>query len=248
MVKEFVSKLPLAKRAYGRLYCLHYLRAKYTDGGTERSYSQFGEDVIAQKYLGSVNFFIDIGASGGQLGSNTFYFAIRGAGGICFEPRKEAFRRLQLLYLLNRRVECVNCGISDHNMEANIVEWGDYSYICGTEDPCHSAVKRTRGRAEQKVGRIRLMTFREATGGMRLPTVVDLLSIDVEGHELNVLRSIPFGLHHFRLVIVETHLLDGNGEYVWKHRDIDAMFELLRRNGYEPLERTKANTLFSPKK
>lgn len=199
---------------------------------------------MAQKHVGSVRFFVDIGAGDGISGSNTFYFAIRGASGVCFEPIKESYAKLRRLYWFNRKVICRNCGISDEAREAEIVDLQDCSYIPETEDQAHTRLLPLEQPARQ-IRQIRLLPFREAMRGITLPSVIDLLNIDVEGHELNVLRSIPFDRYTFRLIILETHLLNDTGELVWKHRDFDQMDELLADHGYRAICRTRANTFYS---
>lgn len=40
----------------------------------------------------------------------------------------------------------------------------------------------------------------------KVPNIIDVMSIDVEGHELNVLRGLDFTLHMPKLVIIEHNL------------------------------------------
>ena len=242
-MKDLIKKLPLAERIYGRLYFLHYLRQRSNLSGTT-SYANSEEDLMARDYLGSVRYFVDIGAAAGKVGSNTFYFAVRGARGVCFEPLRESYLKLRCLYFFNRRIVCRNCGISDKAGDAEIAHVGDWSYILETEDHAHTLL-HPRGREHKTVTRVRLLTFDEATRGVDLPKVIDLLSIDVEGHELNVLRSVPFERFDFRLIILETHLRGDNGECVWTHRDIDQIGTLLAQYGYRPVGQTTANTFYS---
>jgi len=242
-----VKKLPLASSIYGRLRCLHYLREKGRGTGSSRSYSYpgHGDDLLAHKLLGSVQFFVDIGAGDGTTGSNTFYFALRGARGVCFEPLSASYASLRRLYLFNRKIVCRNCGISDRTRDAEIVSQRDRSYIPETEDQAHTRLFPVEASSGGALTRIRLQTFSDATRGIALPEVIDLLDIDVEGHELSVLRSIPFDRYDFRLIILETHLLDEHGGYLWKHRDLDEMNRLLAERGYREVGRTPANTFYS---
>jgi FkbM family methyltransferase len=247
VINKFLERLPPARRAYERLYFLRYLREKErAPANPGKTFSTHGDDLVVQKHLGSVKFFIDIGAGNGIAGSNTFYFALRGASGVCFEPLQQSYAQLRCLYFLNRSVVCRNCGISDKSRQADIVQLQDCSYLPETEDQGHThllSTKELRGR--ELFGRVKLLTFDEAIRGITLPNVVDLLDIDVEGHELNVLRSIPFDRYGFRLIVVETHLLDNSGRFVWKHRDLDDMNKLLAEHGYFPVDMTESNTFYT---
>jgi FkbM family methyltransferase len=237
----------LVESAYERLYFVQYFREKgRARANPGNTFSTHGDEWVIQKHVGSVKSFIDIGAGNGIAGSNTLYFALRGASGICFEPLKESYDKLRCLYLLNRRVVCRNCGISDKSGEASIVQLQDCSYLSETEDEAHTRllpIERLRG--SELLGRVKLLTFDEATKGITLPNIIDLLDIDVEGHELNVLRSVPFDRYGFGIIMLETHLMDETGQYIWKHRDLDEMNKLLADHGYHPVDMTRANTFYA---
>ena len=68
--------------------------------------------------------------------------------------------------------------------------------------------------------------------------VIDALSIDVEGHELAVLRSLDFDRYQPRVVIIESHL-----------RSLEELmaseeFKLLAGNGYTMFNWTGPSVLF----
>jgi FkbM family methyltransferase len=184
-LRTTIRRWPVARYLYARSFAFRYWTAPRSD----HSFAQAGEDLIVAQLLRRVDSFIDIGAHDGLSGSNTFYFALRGARGICFEPVHWTFQKLQSLYFLNRRVQCRNVGISDQSGEVEIVGADFLSYIPATMDEAHL---RAHQPLEAKVEKIKLLTFSEAIAGLSVPQTIDLLSIDVEGHELNVLRSIPF--------------------------------------------------------
>ena len=57
------------------------------------------------------------------------------------------------------------------------------------------------------------------------PTRFDFLSIDVEGHELEVLRGFDIARWQPRLILLEDHVAD-----LWKHRYLhDAGYRIVRR-------------------
>ena len=68
--------------------------------------------------------------------------------------------------------------------------------------------------------------------------------VDVEGHELAVLESIPFDSYDFRCLIVETHLLADDGSMQWRHRDLDRIEALLASHGFAVAATTTANTIY----
>ena len=88
------------------------------------------------------------------------------------------------------------------------------------------------------------MRFEDAIQGLHLPAQCDLLSIDVEGHELNVLKAIDFQRYTFRAVVIETHLINSDGSYKWRHRDLEKIEGLLSKYDYQVVHRTWVNTIY----
>lgn len=244
---KFVHKLrrwPPLRHAYFNLFTARYLRQMISPRLT---FSEAGEDQKIAELLTSVNFFIDIGAYDGITGSNTFLFALRGARGLCFEPVRETFTKLNALYRFNPRVTCRHCAISDRAGAVMIKSWGGLSCIGETEDKSHSAQFAAVSHFIRPES-IDRMTFAEAAAGLSIPNPVDLLSVDVEGHELNVLRSLPLQRLRFRLIVLETHLRDqSTNELLWQHRDLDEMNSLLQAHGYCPIWNNWANTFYAPR-
>jgi len=224
------------------LYLARYFKAKYLD--TKKSYAHDGEDEKILELLGKVNTFIDIGANDGLSSSNTLFFALRGATGVCLEPVNNIFQRLQMLYRFNNRVTCLNYGISDNDTETEIVTSGLLSYLPDTQDLEHRELVGQHFDHSLKKETIRLITFDSLARIVELPQVIDLLDIDVEGHELQVLRSIDFNSYSFRLIILETHTFNEHGEVVWTHRDLSEMEAILGRHGYKCVFKSSANTFY----
>jgi FkbM family methyltransferase len=238
-----LRRYPPLRKAYFGLFTARYLQARLA---ARASYSQDGEDTKIREMLHDVRFFIDIGAYDGITDSNTFLFAVGGAGGICFEPVPETFIKLSALYRLRPGITCRCCGISDATSEATIAPMQGLSFLPGTEDPAHSAHHPVLLEAKERAV-VQLKTFDEATNGIFIPDTVDLLNIDVEGHELKVLQSIPFARLRFRMIVVETHLRDRvTNALLWRHRDLDTINALLQGHGYRPVSETFVNTLYAP--
>ena len=232
-------------RLYRSSFFLRYIKESLAIPFRRRSFAEYGEDLIVESLLGkAVEFFIDVGANDGFHCSNTFYFALRGAGGVCFEPIPEVYSSLRSLHALNHKVKCLRCGLSDENKNARMVSLEGLSYLAETQDLSHKLLHQAEHPIAPEVREICLFRFQDAIAGLDVPRIVDLLTVDVEGHELKVLQSIPFDLYQFRVIIVETHQLDADSQYLWQHRDYEEIFGLLESRGYRPAQRTAANTIF----
>jgi len=238
--KEFLKKTP----AYSQMFWLFYVAEKLSRPFRQKGFAEFREDFQVQELLGGVKTFVDIGANDGYHSSNSFYWALRGARGACFEPVAATFLRLKRLYLFNSRVACRNVGISDRTGESVMVSLRDQSYIPETQDPNHREMHKAIHSQAKETCRVELQRFEDAVQGIALPHEIDLLTIDVEGHELSVLRSIPFDTYSFRAIIVETHAHNLDGGCVWTHRDLQAIYDLLSAQNYSPVRTTRGNTIF----
>jgi FkbM family methyltransferase len=228
----------LVRQLYFRTWLIRYFAAKFSK---RKSFSQADEDLKVEELIGQVNWFVDIGAHDGISGSNTLYFALLGARGLCFEPVRETYTKLHWFYALNPHVRTMRCGISDHNREATMMAADFLSCVPETEDAAHTAISVVHESMEE---RVKLLRFEDAIQGLNLPTQCDLLSIDVEGHELNVLRSIDFAQHTFRAVVIESHIIDAQGNWKWRHRDLEEIESLLSEYNYRIVHRTCINTIY----
>lgn len=237
-LRETLRKSHLIRQLYFRTWLIRYFAAQLS---MRRSFSQAEEDFKIEKLIDQVRWFVDIGAHDGISGSNTLYFALRGARGICFEPVRDTYTKLHWLHALNPRVHTVRCGISDQNREATIIVADFLSRLPDTEDAMHTAVSTIHEAATETVT---LLRFEDAIQGLDLPAQCDLLSIDVEGHELNVLKSIDFQRYTFRAVVIETHLINSDGSYKWRHRDLEKIEGLLSQYDYQVVHRTWVNTIY----
>jgi hypothetical protein len=77
-------------------------------------------------------------------------------------------------------------------------------------------------------------TLDEILAEARAPQPIDLLSVDVEGHELDVLRGFDFARWRPRLILLEDHVTN-----IAKHL-------FLRRHGYALMRRTGLNGWYVP--
>jgi FkbM family methyltransferase len=160
------------------------------------SYSQFGEDLwLADHFADQVSgFFVDVGAYDPFNASNTLLLYRKGWRGINLEPEPEALRRFERF-----RGRDVNLGIaiSSHDGDAAFVRAGSFS---GLDDPdrfCPDA------RSDRIV--VRTRRLQDVLDEYRPVGDIDLLDVDVEGHDLVVLHSNDWERFRPRIVLVEHH-------------------------------------------
>lgn len=168
--------------------------------------SQAGQDQWVIETLGpGPGYFVDVGAHDGVVHSNTWTLEVEfGWRGLCIEPNANVYELLQI----NRACSTIDYAASD------VIR--DDGYLNGDRlDTVGQPVKlRTLDWF--------LTTFGEGSGG-----VVDYLSVDAEGHDLDVLRGHDFDRWHVRLITVEHNLYcDGPARK-------NAIYDHLTANGFE---------------
>lgn len=223
------------------VWSARYLRHRFRP---KCSYAADREDEAAWLLLGGVRRFIDVGANDGVTCSNTTLFALRGAAGLCFEPDPHNFGRLSGFYRFRRGVECIPEGISNREARLPMRCDGLLSMIPGNEDAGLDALLSS---ARSNITHLVTIDVRSLAHWLaRRPTFAssDLLSIDVEGHELAVLSGIDWKAtpKPARCVIVETHASGASG--AWRHRDFDAIAQLLAEQRYRETAKSSNNTFW----
>jgi len=165
--------------------------------------SQYEEDVILMQRFGDKpnGFVVDVGASDGMTGSNTFYLTWDGWGGVLIEPEKTQFELLQRLYADRPDVVCLNEAIGIASKVVPFYVNGPYSTLsfawqqaCIKEyDICYQEVIET----------VRLRRLGVLLRVAKAPKHIDFLSVDCEGWDLEVLQSMDWEHFDVDLICVE---------------------------------------------
>lgn len=193
--------------------------------GSAIFFSQFGEDqwIVNNLKLPKKGFFIDVGAADGITFSNSYYFEKHGWEGICFEPNPENY------FLANKfRKNVQEIAISKNNGKAyfEIDPFSpDLSSLANKKDSNNSnfIVVKTQS-LDQVISKNKI-------------NKIDLLSIDVEGSELDVLDSFNILKKPPQIIIVE-FLTKGN------KLQKNALINYFKKLPYSLVHQTKSNFIF----
>lgn len=210
------------KLSYAKYYAGILFR-NWTD--KKESYAQHGEDLLVEQLLGRIKSFIDIGANDGVLFSNTFKFAKKGARGLCVEPSHKSFRKLKLNHLFHRKVRCIHSAASSQS-----------GYLYLKEDGYESTLSQVHSDASLDSAKVRAFTLDELIRKHSSFNKVDLLSIDVEGHEESVLRGTQKPMQA-KIIILESD-----------KSDLESLRRLPALKEHRPVFTNGVNLIFSWKK
>jgi FkbM family methyltransferase len=197
------------------------------------SYAQTGEDRLIESLLPSpAGFYVDVGSNHPVRYSNTFALYRRGWRGIVVDGNEALIRR-------HRRTRPRDVGVhavvSDVAAPAVFTEFENG--LVSSLDPTHVEDWSTR----QAVARRRTVTTQRLSDILAAndaPRRFDLLSVDVEGHDFQVLASLDFERFRPRLVVVEIH--DLSLAALGAHRIVAYLTE----RGYDLVSYAKPNGYF----
>ncbi|XP_066939335.1 protein Star-like isoform X2 [Macrobrachium rosenbergii] len=176
----------------------------------EVHYSQYNQSEFANKILNGMEdgFYIEVGASEGELFSNSLFFERRlGWRGLLIEPLKEIY---DLLEKKNRKAYTINTALST-TPHASYVTFQPTPGF-GTHSHLSNSGIIVKG--------IPLYSILRALD----VKVVDFMSLDIEAFEVKVLKTIPWDKVTFRLMCIEVaHIPEG----------VDYLTEYLTDKGYK---------------
>lgn len=161
-----------------------------------KSDSQHGQDIWVLEQLNyKINgYFVDVGAGQPWELSNTWLLETQYAwSGICIEGKQKFFD----LLIKERKCTCVNTYVN-HNTNETYINftkgkgYGDYLDGYG----------KIQSKGKQKI-KPRLLP--DILIEHNTPKIIDYLSIDIEGAELNVLKTIDYNKYTFRTITVENN-------------------------------------------
>ena len=161
--------------------------------------------------------FVELGAGDGELISNTWLLeTVYGWRGVLAEPnvvfhktlrRRKAFLCKDCVSSASRQTVCFN-----HTPDPHFSTIDTYS-----EADLHAELRRPGIRGE-----VRTISLMDLLAISRSPPLIDFLSLDTEGSELEILESLDFSCYKFGAITVE-HNYGANRERI---------HGLLTRHGY----------------
>lgn len=202
--------------------------------------SQIGQDRFIDEFFDKKEngFFIDIGANEGVQISNTYFLEKnRNWKGICIEPLPVEFKKLSE----NRTSINLNVCVSDFNGETDFTYVEGYAnMLSGISDMYHKTHKeRVLGEVNHYGGTIHNIKVPVRTLQSILDeynvTEVDFCSIDTEGSEFSIVKSIDFDKTLIKVFIIENN---------YKETDIE---EFLKTKGYDLYKKLEWDDVFIKK-
>lgn len=211
------------------------------------SYSQNGEDVIIKDLFARIGIqkptYLDIGANEPFYISNTYLFYSKGCKGVCIEPNPTLHKKFKRK---RDRDTCINAGIAfDDQVEADFYMFSNKANGLGTFSKEEAEFWENTGNAiigKHKIEAIiktRLVRVNEIMAEY-FTTHPNFISIDVEGLDLAILKTIDFDRFQPEVICAETLGYEEGNKEVKNQNLID----FLQSKGYFVYADTHINSIF----
>lgn len=186
-------------------FAVVYGTKRFFDASASINYSQTGEDAVIRSLLDETRqgIYVDVGCHEPVRSSNTLSLYLHGWHGVNIDANPRLIERFKATRL---RDIAVCAAISDQEHDLVFHEFDDERVSTVSEEVLPEWQTKWKKRSERVV---RTRTLDSVLQEHLEPgTEIDLLSVDVEGHDLNVLRSIDLEVFRPKLIVVEMHHLD----------------------------------------
>ena len=148
-------------------------------------------------------FFLEIGAYDGIAGSNCFYFEkFLHWEGIAIDPSLTQFKKLKK----NRKCNCLNNAISTKNEKIEFIDVIEgLTQMSGLNiDSYKKSLEIVNLDKKSKIKKYQIdaLMFDKIAGENKL---IDYLSIDIEGGEMDIIKSIDFNYYNIKVISIENN-------------------------------------------
>jgi len=236
MLKQIV-KIILPQKI---IYSLNDIKNNYFDGYAIKSYSQEGEDMILRRLFENQKkgFYVDVGAHHPKRFSNTFFFYKKGWSGINIDAMPNSMR---LFNKIRPRDINLEVPISDKKQKLKYYMFNEPALNGFSKD----LTEKRDGKDNYKIISEKDMetsTLKEIFEKY-LPhgQEIDFMSIDVEGLDLQVLKSNDWERARPKLVLIE--IIGSSIKDIANSEE----YKYLTEFGYEIFAKT-VNTIFFQRK
>jgi FkbM family methyltransferase len=205
------------------------------------SYSQAGEDMIVNYLLGSIGVknptYLEIGTNLPDRGNNTFYFYRRGFRGVCIEPDASL---CELIRKVRPGDKLLNIGVGlTQDSSANFYIFPGYHHSWNTFSAEDAAAKEKESGFKARQVQVPLRTINSIIEE-NFESYPNFISLDVEGWDLAILKSMDLDKYRPEVFCVETISFSTQHKEVKMQDTIDYMHS----KGYFSYADTHINTIF----
>jgi FkbM family methyltransferase len=201
------------------------------------SYSQAGEDKIIEFLLDGIGLdkpsYLEFGTSHPIDGNNTYLFYKRGSRGVLVEPDESLIPTIKSK---RNKDKVLNIGVGILQQESDFYVFNSNCYNTFSSDEAEIIKKICK---LKKIVKVQLKSINSIISE-NFQSFPDLLSIDIEGLDLPVLKTLDYDKYPIPIICAETHEYSTTHIKV-KNRNIE---NFLTTKGYFVYADSYINTIF----
>jgi FkbM family methyltransferase len=189
-------------------------------------------------------FFVDVGAFDGEQWSNTLTLSHAGWKGLAIEPNPEYYAKLKKLCEEEfPKVKPHWEAVANEQTSASLFTGGSLSTIKPKRVEVYNDIdwSQSSGLSLNKYVRVPVTKLDIILGGYLVQPKFEVLSIDVEGAEIDVLKGFSIDFYQPQLVIVETHEQNEDKRLARKARWINCY---MKKYGYKNIQSDTINSIY----
>ncbi len=202
------------------------------------SYGATGEDVLLRKiFKNKIGFYVDVGALHPINGSNTYHLYKKGWKGINFDLMID---NIKLFKIFRPRDISINVAVSSKPGFVNSYIFDKGSGLNTLEKNWAEKWKKiiNKNYLTIKIKKEKLNTLLKK---YNCPNNFDLLNIDVEGHEIEVIKGLDFRIYKPKIITIEIHAK--KTEDIFKSN----VYKFLKKKNYELISQYYQTSFFKIK-
>ena len=210
---------------------------------SKKSYSIFGEDKFTNNYFKKKKngFYVDVGCYHPLHGNNTQLLYKKGWNGINLDIN---FYSVELFNFLRKKDINIHSGISKKRDKLTMYYRKEINML-NTLDKKIAKIHFRNGFKKRDV-RVNTLNFFISKYYKKLEKI-DFLNIDVEGAELNVLKSLNFKLYKPQLVCIEIHNSKNMYDTNYNYLKSNEIYKYLVKKRYKVVWKKKYSFIFERK-
>ena len=223
---------------------ISYLKRKFKS--TKKSYSYGGCDLLIN-YIFRNNpkgFYIDIGCNHPIYNNNTYLLFKRGWNGVNIDLDKDC---IDLFDTFRKKDLNINCALSSSEGTKDL-------YFYHNKSPINTLDKKTSERQVSNVNEIKqinTVTLNSVLEKANIYNNIDVVCIDVEGHELDVIKGFDIKKYSPKIIVIE-YLDPSISKLEVKNLNIENVlnsdiYKVMKKNGYTLINWLHSDLIFAEK-
>ena len=202
----------------------------------------FGEDLVVKEIFKNKKngFYVDVGCYHPIEGNNTHLLFKKGWKGVNIDLNKTS---IELFNRARKNEKNLNIAISNKSQKIKFY----YRKKINMLNTINKKFAKNSFKKGFKIGYIQSETLNSILNKSKIKNKkIDFLNLDIEGNEINALKSLNFRKYNPKLICVEIHNNDSSNNlknYIKKN----SIFKFLKKRGYKRIWKNEFSFIFNRK-